>query len=91
MVARTPEEKLIARWIEPNPHKPGPAEDWVLPQVVSVWALIWQLQLDKWQIQLVAEDYDLPVEAVEAAVVFYHRHKTEVDARIARNRAVFDC
>ncbi len=89
MSTDTKRDELISRWIEPSPHKPGPAEAWVLPYHVSVWALIAQLELDGWDLPGVADWYELPVEAVEAAVAYYERHRAEVDARIARNRAFF--
>ncbi len=85
----TEQEALIARWIQPNPHKPGAAAAWVLPHHVSVWAIVMQLQLDGWNVPGVAAWYELPVEAVEAAIEFYQRHKVDVDAKIAHNRAFF--
>lgn len=87
MAAKTTSKDLITRWIEPNPNKPGPADAWVLPRCVSVWAVVQQLQLDYWNMEFVADDYELPLEAVEAAAAYYKRHKAEVDARIERNRA----
>ncbi|MGI8552016.1 MAG: hypothetical protein ACR2PL_14705 [Dehalococcoidia bacterium] len=82
-------EDLFDRWLEPDRFKPGPAETRVLPRSVSVWALIGQLQLDGWDSAAVAEDYELPLEAVETAILFYRQHQPAIDARIARNRAVF--
>lgn len=81
------EQELIARWIRPNPHDPDIAAAWVLPRNVSAWLVIRQLQLDHGKAELVAEDYELPVEAVEAAESYYHRHQPDIDARIAANRA----
>jgi uncharacterized protein (DUF433 family) len=83
------EPKRGARWIKPNPYKSGPADAWVLPRHVSVWAVIRQLQLDSWQAELVAEGFELPLKAVEAAIRYYRRHKASVDARIERNRLFF--
>lgn len=85
----TRDAELIARWIEPNPHKPGPAEARLRGSGVSVWALIGQLQLDDWDVKGVAEDYEVPAEAVSAAVAHYHQHAAAIDARLERNRAVF--
>jgi len=85
----TAEERAIARWIEPNPHKPGPAEAWVLPYCVSEWVIIRQLQIENDDVAEVAEFFEIPVEAVEAAVAYYHRHQAPIDERIARNRAFF--
>jgi len=81
--------ELIARWIEPNPHKPGPADAWVLPGHVSVWAIIGQLQLEDWDVVGVAEWYELPPPAIEAALAYYRQHRADIDARLKRNRAFF--
>lgn len=89
MSTDTRTEGLITRWIEPNPHKPGSAEALVLPRRVSVWAVVGQIELEHGRLQNVAEAYDLPAEAVEAAVSYHERHRAEIDARIARNRAFF--
>lgn len=89
MSTDTRTEELIARWIEPNPHKPGFAEALVLPRRVSVWAIAGQIELEHGKLENVAEAYDLPPEAVEAATSYYERHRAEIDARIARNRAFF--
>lgn len=84
------DDELVARWIKPNPHKPRPAEAWVLPHHVSVWAIILQLELDGWKAETVAETFELPVEAVEAAIRYYRSHRSDVDARILRNRRFFE-
>jgi hypothetical protein len=81
--------KLIDRWVEPSPHKPGPAEAWVLPGCVSIWVVICQLEIEAGKAEVVAEDYELPLEAVQAAIAYYQSHKKAVDRRIARNRAFF--
>ncbi len=90
MSTDTATEQLIARWIEPNPHKPGPAEALVLPRRVSVWALIELWRLDGENLLAVAEEYGLPTEAVDAAVAYYRQHAADVDARIERNNAYFE-
>jgi uncharacterized protein (DUF433 family) len=78
---------LIARYVEPNPHKPGEAEARLRDYGVSVWALVeywYGVDFDK---ATVAQDYDLPPEAVDAALAYYKAHKALVDARIALNAA----
>lgn len=81
------ESDLIKRWIELHPHKTEPAEALVRPRLVSVWAVAGQLELEHGAVEVVAEVYDLPPEAIEAAKAYYHRHKPDIDARLARNRA----
>jgi uncharacterized protein (DUF433 family) len=85
----TATDELIGHWITRNPHKSDPAEAAVLPRRTSVWVVIGQLQLDYGKAESVAGAYDLPVEAVEAALAYYQRHQAAIDKRIAANRAFF--
>jgi uncharacterized protein (DUF433 family) len=77
---------LIARYIEENPAKPGPADARLIGYGVPVWALIGYLPAVGHRARNVAADYDLPPEAVEAALAYYKRHRAVIDARIAANR-----
>ncbi|HEY7293852.1 MAG TPA: hypothetical protein VH916_02380 [Dehalococcoidia bacterium] len=77
------------RWIVPNPHKPEVAEAWVLPKHVSVWVIVRQLEIEGGQADVVADVFDLPIAAVDAARAYYEQHRAAIDERIARNRAFF--
>ncbi len=79
------DERLIARYIEPNPNKPGLDEAWLADSAVSVWALIGYLRAVGGDIEQVANDYEVPREAVEAAIAYYRKHKELIDNRIAAN------
>jgi uncharacterized protein (DUF433 family) len=73
---------LIERYIEPNPHKPGEAEARLREHRISVWPLIeywYGVDFDK---SIVARDYDIPPEMVDAALAYYKAHKAIIDARI---------
>lgn len=83
------EHALITRWITPNRHKPGPADAWVLPAHVSVWAVIRQLELEAGDPVGVSAVYDLPLEAIAAARVYYQQHRCAIDAHIRQNRRSF--
>jgi uncharacterized protein (DUF433 family) len=89
MSLQTPEQvdKLIEEWIEPNPQRPGAADMRLKEYGVPVWALIGHLEVVNGDITLVARDYDIPGEAVDAALAYYNRHKAVIDARIAANSA----
>ena len=78
-------DELITQYIEPNPHYPGIAEARLKRYGVAVWALIGQLPARANDLAQVARDYDVPLEAVEAAYAYYQRHRAVIDARIAAN------
>ncbi len=69
------DEELIARYIAPHPTKPGADQVIIADDGVSVWALIGYLRGTDQNAQRVAADYDLPLEAVEAAVAYYQQYK----------------
>ena len=50
-----------------------------------MWALIGYLRMVDGDINRVAEDYRIPPEAVEAALAYYDRYRSEIDARLAAN------
>lgn len=82
-------DDLIARYIVPHPLKAGADEAIIAGYGVSVWALVGYLHGTNESVQQVAADYDLPVEAVEAVMAYYQRHKALIDSRIAVNDAAF--
>jgi uncharacterized protein (DUF433 family) len=86
--ART-DEDLIARYIVPHPTKTGVDQAVLAGYNVSVWALVGYLRGTDGTIERVATDYDLPIEAVEAAMAYYRRHQALIDSRIAVNDAAF--
>ncbi|MGI8854738.1 MAG: DUF433 domain-containing protein [Thermomicrobiales bacterium] len=83
------DEDLIARYIVPHPTKMGVDQAVIAGYGVSVWALVGYLRGTDATAERVAADYDLPVEAVEAAMAYYRQHKALFDSRIAVNDAAF--
>lgn len=81
------EQELIARWIEQDPYRPGLGEARVIGYGVPVWALVGYRLMVEGDADRVAQDYDLPREAVVAALAYYRRHRAVIDARIAANAA----
>jgi len=78
-------EALIARYLEPNPGRPGPA-DWRLRQAgVSVWAVVGQWLAANRDTDEVASAYSIPRQAVEAALAYYQKHPEIIEARLAAN------
>lgn len=78
-------KRLLARWISPNPYKPSDAEARISGTGIPVWALIGYLPAVNGDEHQVAKDYNIPVEAVVAAMEYYHAHQAAIDARLAVN------
>ena len=83
----TRDEELIAQHIDANPQGRGPAEARLAEYGTPVWALIAYLDAVKGDRAAVAADYEVPEEAVAAAIAFYERHKPQIDARLLVNAA----
>ena len=77
------EAELIKRWIEPEPRKQGRAEAQLVKYGVSIWVLIRLWQNVDGDVLEVARSYDLPEEAVRAALAYYRQNRYLIDARIA--------
>lgn len=82
-------ERLIQRYIELDPFRPGPAEARVKDYGVPVWALIGHMNAVDGQVARVAEDYHLPEAAVVAALAYYRQHQAAIEARLLTNAAHF--
>ncbi|HVC35216.1 MAG TPA: hypothetical protein VNL16_17010 [Chloroflexota bacterium] len=80
-------DELIERYVESSSHYPGLDEARLRRYGVPVWALVGYLGVVSGDEVQVAKDYDVPIEAVEAALEYYRRHRSVIDARIAANVA----
>jgi uncharacterized protein (DUF433 family) len=74
---------LIERHIEQDPSRPGPADARLVQYALPVWTLVGAVHAVDGEAERVSQDYQIPVEAVEAAIVYYLRHKAAIDARLA--------
>ncbi len=79
------EERLIAKWIEPDPHRAGADEVRLVDHGVAVWSLVGYLAAMNWDVEAVAKSFDVPYEAVAAALAYYRRHTEIIDNRRAAN------
>jgi uncharacterized protein (DUF433 family) len=80
------QEALLNRYIRFDPAEPGVDQARVAPADVPVWVVVAQLEGANGDAVQVAEDYELPREAVEAAMIFYRRNRAAIDARRMENR-----
>lgn len=77
------QERLIAEYIEADLDHGNAGDARLKAFGVSVWALVGYYLISHGDLVGVAEDYCVPREAVLAALAYYERHKSEIDARIA--------
>ncbi len=78
------ENDLIARYIVSSADG-TPDRARLAGSGVEVWALIGYLRA--YSVDETAVDYDLPREAVEAALAYYEQNRGIIDARLAANAA----
>jgi uncharacterized protein (DUF433 family) len=84
------DDALIAQYVEEDPRRPGPADARLADSGVPIWALIGYLRAaTAGDLIQTAADYQVPVDAVRAAVAYYNRqdHRPLIDALIALNAA----
>lgn len=79
------EAELIAAWIERNPYHPDASNVRLREYGYSIWALIGDLPQVEGDVGALADAFDIPIEAAEAALAYYLCHKAEIDGRLARN------
>ncbi len=80
---------LITRHIQETPHRPGPGDAILRDSGISVWILVEAYRASGGDANRVAQAWDIPREAVDAALAYYAEHSAAVDARIAAQRATF--
>ena len=76
---------LIARYVAPNPNKPGRDEAWLDEYGVSIWALIGHYQAAGRDAAYTAQAYEIPLEAMHAALAYYHQNQAVIEARLDAN------
>jgi uncharacterized protein (DUF433 family) len=84
------EDQLIAAHIIARPHGQSRAEARVLENGMHVWALIGHLRRMDWDTADAANSYGISLEAVDAALAYYHRNQALIDARLLLNDAEFE-
>jgi uncharacterized protein (DUF433 family) len=66
-----------------DPHRPGIQRARLVEYGVPVWALIGYMGRegidDEAEVERTAHDYNLPIEAVRAAIAFYREHRCAID------------
>lgn len=83
-------QRLVDRFIRLDPSRPTPDEAIVLPSEVKVWAVIGDLRTNDGDVPCTAAGYDLPEDAVRAAIAYYEHHRILIDNRLDRNVSPID-
>lgn len=78
-------QELIRTYIYFSPRKAGLDEAQLTTHHISVWAIIGYLSGPEGSIEETAHDYDIPVDAVRAAIAYYERHREVIDNRLLAN------
>lgn len=87
-LAGVDQEQLIGDHVEDHPFRPGVEHAILKKHGYSVWILIDALQAAGGDPGQVAREYEIPLDAVIAAVAYYSRHREAIDAH-ARSTALF--
>lgn len=79
-------DALIEQYIELDPRRPRLDEAQVKDYGIAVWAIIGRLEAAHGDVEQAAADYDLPPDAVRAALAYYQQNRDMIEARRAANR-----
>jgi len=82
-----PLAQLIGQYIEPDSDPRRVEEARLRDHGYAVWALLGDLLLPGRTADLIAREYRVPVEAVDAVWAYYLRNRVALDRRLAENRA----
>jgi uncharacterized protein (DUF433 family) len=80
---------LIDKYIQQRQFHAGAGDAVLRDSGVSVWILIEAYKATGGDADAVARAWDIPQEAVEAALAYYSQHAAAIDDRIGAQRASF--
>ncbi len=88
----------LRRMVGPDPHRPGSARHRLLEEQIPVWAIIGHLKaiavatdqpyFIEEVIAQTAAEYDVPREAVLAALLYYEEHRGAIDALLETHEVI---
>ena len=70
------------QWLEPKPYKKSTRQLGIKGRNMIVWHLVASIVVRGETPEYVAEEYDLPVEAVREALNYYYANKEWIDAEV---------
>ena len=79
------DDALIDRLLEADPFQPGPEDVRLVESGVPVWAVIGHLPSVDGDREQAAASNEVSREAMDAAVAYYRRYGSAIDARLTAN------
>jgi uncharacterized protein (DUF433 family) len=70
------------QWLEPKPYKKYTKQLGIKGRNMLVWHLVADIVVRDRTPEYVAENFDLPVEAVQEALDYYYANKEWIDAEV---------
>ncbi len=70
------------RWLEPKPYKKFTKQLGIKGRNMIVWNLVADVVVSEHTPEEVAEDFRLPLEAVQEALDYYYANKNWIDAEV---------
>ena len=70
------------RWLEPKPNKKSTRQLGIKGRNMTVWNLVADIVVSDMTPEEVAEDRELPLEAVQEALDYYAANKAWIDAEV---------
>ena len=69
-------------WLEPKPSKQFTKQLGIKGRNMLVWHLVADIVVRDRSLEYVAENFDLPIEAVKEALDYYYANKMWIDAEV---------
>jgi uncharacterized protein (DUF433 family) len=70
------------RWLEPKPNKKSTRQLGIKGRNMTVWNVVADIVVSDMTPEEVADDRDLPLEAVQEALDYYAANKAWIDAEV---------
>ena len=70
------------QWLEPKPYKKRTRQWGIRGRNMTVWNLVADVIVSERTPEEVAEDFRLPLEAVQEALDYYHANREWIDAEV---------
>lgn len=89
----------LRQMVGPDRHRPGAARARLIAEQIAVWAIVGHMKAVTGLTELaevsdevvasVATDYDVSIDAVKAALLYYQEHRAVIDGFLEENAAFF--